>query len=41
MVSIISNSQTFSADFLKRRHLKNLKKSANKFIKHEIQYNDE
>jgi len=39
-------SQPFSVDFLeiflKRRRLKNLKKSANKFIKNnEIQYYDE
>ena len=26
---------------MKRRHLKNLNKSANKFIKQEIKYNDE
>jgi len=38
LVSVMSHcSQTFNVDFLesllKRRHLKNLKKSANKFIK--------
>ena len=38
LVSVISHcSQTFSVDFLefllKRRHLKNLKKSASKFVK--------